>query len=344
MLFAMVTLQRSVHQTFSGTRYNKPSAFSLTVDEVDKRRKSMDYTDEDVRRFRQPYKSPLRVAPSTPSQDPSLSSISSTSSSSELSSGDFTSRVKSSPIQEEDEDQLFPLPSPRRSPSSSVSPSPAPSPRASPIPSPTASATCLSPFSHVSVSKDTLTPGFTSSQDGILKSSITKKLPQKPQQPRDVLLPPQTQQTPAFSLTLSIPNDFNPVFDCDPHGSPPTITNTTRKPRSHSPTLPPPPNTPGLSTPTSQTRTRLTPTRGRGAGASKPLPPVPSASLHSPAMPPTSTSLPTPSSSSSRSPPRSSLSPRLRSFPLLEALKGAGADVLKGVNSMGGANGIMGSA
>jgi hypothetical protein len=149
-------------------------------------------------------------------------------------------------------------------------------------------------------------------------------------------LTPHTPQLPAFSLTLSIPNDFNPVFDWDPHENSPTTTNMSRKPRLHPGDLPSPPSTPTLSVPTLQARRQAIPTRGRGLGVTKPLPPVPPAFLQSPAKSPTSLSLPTPSSPSSpRSPPRS---PKLLSFPLpfLEALKGAGADALKGVSSMGG--------
>lgn len=80
------------------------SALSITVDEVDKRRRSLEHVIEP---------SPIETT----------------------SSGSPVVPVRSLAIVEEDEDQLFPLPSPRRTPSNS----PSNSTEASPAPSPNAS-------------------------------------------------------------------------------------------------------------------------------------------------------------------------------------------------------------
>lgn len=314
----------------ASTRYNESSGLSLTVDEVDKRRKSTDYTDENLTLFNQRQISPTRVTAST-SRSPSKE-FSSISSPSELSTGDYPSCVKSSPIQEEDEDQLFPLPSPRRSPASSKAPSPATSPKPSPSPSPNVSSTCLSPSSYASVSKDSLTHGFRISQDGLLGDSISRKVPQSDN---------GCTQAPAFSLTLSIPNDSTLTSDWEPHESSPMTTNTHRKPRPQPQTL----NMASSSVRTLKSRKQPLPTRGRGTDMSKPLPPFPSPSPHPPVGLSTSTSHPTsPTTISSRSPSRSPVSPkRVFTLPFLDALRGAGADVLKGVNSIGAGGGAIGS-
>jgi hypothetical protein len=112
-------------------RFRAPT-FSLTVDEVDKRRKSLELAGEDSHQSHtdSPFgSSTLYVFPQDlgPFLSPKDSSTS-LASTSELSPNDGPARrARSSPIQEEDEDQLFPLPSPRRSPNSSPPISPAPS-------------------------------------------------------------------------------------------------------------------------------------------------------------------------------------------------------------------------
>lgn len=110
----------------AGSGASFPEPFTLTVDEVDKRRRSQEYTSsEDGQRLH--------------AHDASTSSTSSTSAS--ISTCATSSRK--SPIPEEDEDQLFPLPSPRRSPTAS----PNTSPNASPIPTPnTSTASLTTPF------------------------------------------------------------------------------------------------------------------------------------------------------------------------------------------------------
>lgn len=123
-----------------------PRAFSITVDEVDKRRKSQEFTDADVDRVYQESisrgdkRSPTKVS--------------------------FPPKVSASPIEEEDEDQLFPLPSPRRSPNAS----PSPSVNSSPSPSPNASTSCLGAAALASASRDSL-----KSVDDVLGRSLTRK-------------------------------------------------------------------------------------------------------------------------------------------------------------------------
>jgi hypothetical protein len=318
----------------------------------------MDVTGEDMKRIGHLNLPPLRItsfahSPVSPPRDTSLLSVSSTSSSSEPSTTEFPSRVQSSPIQEEDEDQLFPLPSPRRSPVSSISPSPIPSPKASPLPSPHDSSINLSPFSYVPVSKDVPTRDFASPRDGVLKAAFSRK-PLPPVNGHSHHRP----QTPPFSLLLSIPSDFSPAFDWDPQTVSSITTNSSRKPRPQPrrnlPTLP------SLGVSKSQTRTKPlpTPTRGRGTVVSKPLPEVPPPRV--PLRQPVSSSTsPIPMSSSSTSPgsprfsgspiarfsgspkPRTSISPKPRSMHFFDAIKGAGADVLKGVSTIG--SGSLGS-
>ena len=122
------------------------TAFSITVDEVDKRRKTFDYSMEDTDFIRSlsppspssshPFHSStspfacsgnspyLRVKPRD--REASSSSTSSMSTTDELLLGpdihDSYTRLRSSPIEEEDETQLFPLP--LRSRSNTPSPSP----------------------------------------------------------------------------------------------------------------------------------------------------------------------------------------------------------------------------
>ncbi|KAJ3906792.1 hypothetical protein F5879DRAFT_920364 [Lentinula edodes] len=108
------------------------SSASINVDEVDKRRRSREI--DAVPDF-------LATSPSSPPITPHVPSA----------------------IIEEDEDQLFPLPSPRRSPNSS----PANSTSASPMPSPNASS------SHLSPAASSNSP--TIPEEGILAKSLMRK-------------------------------------------------------------------------------------------------------------------------------------------------------------------------
>ncbi|GAW02473.1 hypothetical protein LENED_004131 [Lentinula edodes] len=108
------------------------SSASINVDEVDKRRRSREI--DAVPDF-------LATSPSSPPITPHVPSA----------------------IIEEDEDQLFPLPSPRRSPNSS----PANSTSASPMPSPNASSSHLSPAASSNFP--------TIPEEGILAKSLMRK-------------------------------------------------------------------------------------------------------------------------------------------------------------------------
>ena len=157
-------------------RFATTAAFSITVDEVQKRRRSFDYSldDTDFIRTQQshPSASPFassgsslypRVKPREPSSSSTVSSVSTIN---ELLPGpdtlDSRSRLRSSPIEEEDETQLFPLP--RRSRSNTPSPSPSLNPieSSSPLPSPN-----LSPTSSKWKSS--------SSEENILCDSLSRK-------------------------------------------------------------------------------------------------------------------------------------------------------------------------
>ena len=155
---------------------------TITIDEVDKRRRSLDLAEEDVRRHKTlPHPSHMddhypnsSAAPSTlgSNHDPSTRYLAPM----------LTPHLpaRSSPIQEEDEDQLFPLPSGRTPSSSSssslgdISPRPSPSHsrsssvRSTPIPSPNTSTSCLNSVPT--------RPG-TSFDDSILGQSIRRKTP-----------------------------------------------------------------------------------------------------------------------------------------------------------------------
>ncbi|KIM39052.1 hypothetical protein M413DRAFT_29621 [Hebeloma cylindrosporum] len=166
------------------SRYAAPSTFSLTVDEVDKRRKSLDFSQD-----ASSSSCPTHVSPSPslysggaryPRHAPHERDVSSSSTLSSTSTADDIvpegvdprARLRSSPIEEEDEAQLFPLPSPRRSPSGT--PSPSPSPRISPAPSPNGSTSCLP--AGLSSSKDSHSPSKSnSSQESLLKASLSRK-------------------------------------------------------------------------------------------------------------------------------------------------------------------------
>jgi len=152
------------------TRF-RPPTFALTVDEVDKRRKSLELCGTDLHRPRDslsldPYNFSAGLSVLQPEKD----SVPSLVSSPETSPSDSSlRRVRSSPIQEEDEDQLFPLPSPRRSPSGSPSASPSPSTGPSPLPSPNTSASCLAARAGAVTSSEGEVPEVTPSlDDGIL--------------------------------------------------------------------------------------------------------------------------------------------------------------------------------
>ncbi|KAF8337693.1 hypothetical protein F5887DRAFT_529516 [Amanita rubescens] len=153
---------------------------TISVDEVDKRRRSLD-SKEDTRRHQVP------PHPSHTNSDPSSSALLSTSGCNRDSSTRNLAPMlaphppaRSSPIQEEDEDQLFPLPSPRRTPSSSpssslnidLSPKASPShsrsssARSTPAPSPNPSISCFDSTSRKS---------GTSFDDSILSQSISRK-------------------------------------------------------------------------------------------------------------------------------------------------------------------------
>lgn len=181
------------------SRYGSPSTFSLTVDEVDKRRKSLDLSGSSIPSSvsgASSSTSPSHVhSPGSPfsaryprhmphERDVSSSStISSTSTTDEIVPDglDPRARLRSSPIEEEDEAQLFPLPSPRRSPSST--PSPSPSPKISPAPSPNGSTSWL-PAGSITAgttsagtsSKENQSPSKTnSSQESLLKAPLSRK-------------------------------------------------------------------------------------------------------------------------------------------------------------------------
>jgi hypothetical protein len=191
-----LALSRSL-DVMEPSRYGSPSTFSLTVDEVDKRRKSMDLSGSSISstvNFASSSSSPAHVhSPGSPysgryprhrphERDVSSSSVSSTSTTDEIVPEGFDprDRLRSSPIEEEDEGQLFPLPSPRRSPSGT--PSPSPSPKISPAPSPNGSTSWLAELittgttSAGKSSKENHSPSKTSSsQESLLKASLSRK-------------------------------------------------------------------------------------------------------------------------------------------------------------------------
>ncbi|KAG6888310.1 hypothetical protein C0992_008876 [Termitomyces sp. T32_za158] len=145
-----------------GTRY-RSSTFALRVDEVDKRRRSQEFPEE-MKLFRSV--SP-RSGSNTAFHSPTAGSTHTSCSVGKevLTSSpslDIPPRpMKSSPIQEEDEDQLFPLPSPRRTPSASPASSKAPSPN----PSPNSSLSNLAPSGS----------GLRSGSDDMLIKALSRK-------------------------------------------------------------------------------------------------------------------------------------------------------------------------
>ncbi|KAG6815151.1 hypothetical protein H0H93_010777 [Arthromyces matolae] len=258
-----------------GTRY-RASAFALRVDEVDRRRKSQEFLAEDILMLRSSSSSSPR---SSSGVNPYISTSRSDASVVIPSSLDVPPRpTKSSPIQEEDEDQLFPLPSPRRTPTGSPASSVVPSPN----PSPNASTSCLAPPASTSG----VGSGLRLGSDEILVKSLSRKsdTPASPTTVQDIASPsnPSTQtQKPHLSIEVASPDLLGQGHS-----------------RSRSVPIP-------IPVPTNKTK-------------SLPSPPAPA----SPKSPKTRR-------------PSFSLS-------IKDAIKGAGADMLKGVTSMGG-GGVMGS-
>lgn len=351
-------------------RYNKTSNFAITVDEVDKRRKSQEF-EEDIKRLRQPYSSsprssptfhspnaPFSSAPHSPiyrphEKDTSTSSTSSSiSTSSEPNTPDYPPRrPKSSPIQEEDEDQLFPLPSPRRTPTSSpspsmnASPSPSPSPsvKASPAPSPNASTSCLAPPSGLSASRESL-PRTSPGGEGMLSRSLSRKSPH-----HDSEFAAQQASTTISPSPLSPPGTSKrstSTQSSKPQPSPLLISERARATSGPVLSASPAQYSPQLSG--VDTASPLTP----GKAYPLPIPPSSSSAQRRPsaaksASPPPPSTFPAMSTSpSSKSPPQSPVSPGKQRRPsfslpyLKDALKGAGADVLRGVSSMGGGGAV----
>ena len=147
--FTPFSREGSPGKEFTSRFYTPANRFSITVDEVDKRRKIFDYSMEDTDFIRSlsphayPSSSLLVHSPASPfasssgprvkardREVPSNSTVSWVSTADELSPGpdtlDSRNRLRSSPIEEEDETLLFPLPRSSRSntPSPSLPPSP----------------------------------------------------------------------------------------------------------------------------------------------------------------------------------------------------------------------------
>ncbi|KAF8060813.1 hypothetical protein FPV67DRAFT_1673651 [Lyophyllum atratum] len=334
----------------SNPRY-RASTFAITVDEVDQRRKSQEYTEEELSRYRS-HSPSRRATPAFHSTNDPYSaasypltyhahekeaSTSSTSSSvSEMSPNDVPPRrPKSSPIQEEDEDQLFPLPSPRRSPNNS----PSPSKSSSPAPSPNASTSYLPP---AAVSKDSLSQGSSGSDDALLSKSLSRKTPTS-SSGNGLLSPSGLRSSPLPSpsmLTATAPDRMrsSSAPGTSPGASPP-------KPQLLPLTIPTQPHARANSHPVrplpSPSSVRLSPIMTKVRPL--PIPPSPrSPTMTSMSTPPRNSGAAFPASAS-RSPPSSpvvSSKSRRSSFSLKDVLKGAGADVLKGVSSIGGSGGV----
>ncbi|KXN88571.1 hypothetical protein AN958_07090 [Leucoagaricus sp. SymC.cos] len=186
--------------------------FAITVDEVDKRRRSQD--NSSAAAVPVVVGGDLDVITDSPSLIPPPHLV----------------PRKASPIAEENEDELFPLPSPRRSPtgssSSSTRSSPRPSPRTSPGvspkispgPSPNTSSSCLHPNDAVvlavalkaktkSRSKESV-----SSEELLANSSGTAGISRKKENNGIIDTPPQSgASTPRArpSLTLPFPHLIN---------------------------------------------------------------------------------------------------------------------------------------
>ncbi|KAG5644131.1 hypothetical protein DXG03_009078 [Asterophora parasitica] len=367
----------------------RPSAFALTVDEVDKRRKSQEFTDEELKRFRAsspsfspsaphatpafhsphapysgapyplPLASPLRRLEKEDSTSSATSSTSSTSSDLTAQAQELTlppRRPKSSPIQEEDEDQLFPLPSPRRTPSNS----PSPSANGSPAPSPNTSTSCLTPpgtGAGPSSSKESL------AEESVLAGSFSRKpagnglLSPHRRPPAETQAPVSSMQPSALSVSLA-PSSFSDRARSSTAPTPPSTLSS--KPRPVPIAIPVPVHAQANSVPI-PAKPLSTPSSSINKQKALPIPPNASAEPRTPtratASPSTSPStsraaLPLALSSSpslSRSPPSSPLIGREKgekgekgrrpsfSLPALkDAIKGASVDVLRGVSNMSG--------
>ncbi|PFH48281.1 hypothetical protein AMATHDRAFT_5950 [Amanita thiersii Skay4041] len=223
---------------------------TITVDEVDKRRRSLDLvSDEDFRRIMSSVSNRSNEPWLPPSSNGSPSSRCfrreyPLSNNNELSPNLLSRQTaRASPIQEEDEDQLFPLPSPRRTPSASPSSSlnldpspkvsPAPSPlsstRSTPAPSPTGSTSCLGASL---VKTGTAAPP----DEPILDPSLRRKTP-KPQDPTSDMAPRITakdlndQDSPLHHNVPPLPVAYTP--QCIPTLSP--ITSSPDSPKANSP-------------------------------------------------------------------------------------------------------------
>ncbi|KAG5338530.1 hypothetical protein C0989_007156 [Termitomyces sp. Mn162] len=286
-----------------GTRY-RSSAFALTVDEVDKRHRPQEFTEETkLFRFASPrtsstaaFHSPAGGSTSQLHTSRSVAKVSSTS----LPSLDVPPRpLKSSPIQEEDEDQLFPLPSPRRTPSASPASSVVPSPHPSP---------------HTSTSNLNSGSGLRSGSDEILVKALSRKSSDSNLEPSVaptcVSVPIDDVSNTPLSMTQDKPQlGLNPNLDLNTHTRSKSVSILIpSKP------LPSPPSASSASSSPIQNRSRTTATPNS----------------------PDSPCSPTMGSPSKTRRPSFSL-PSIK-----DAIKGASVDMLKGVSSMGSGS-VMGS-
>ena len=193
------------------SRFATTASFSITVDEVDKRRRSFDYSmdDTDLIRTQQSHPSASPFASSSGSslyprvkprdrEASSSSTVSSVSTIDELLPGpdtlDSRNRLRSSPIEEEDETQLFPLP--RRSRSNTPSPTPSlnPNESSSSLPVKTPPSPYISPTSSKWKSS--------SSEENILRDSLARKVEHE-HQSANTLSEISDQNTPSLLAPLS---------------------------------------------------------------------------------------------------------------------------------------------
>lgn len=244
------------------SRFATSAAFSITVDEIDKRRRSFDYSldDTDLICTQQFHPSASPFASSSGSslyprvrprdrEASSSSTVSSVSTKEELFPGpdtlDSRNRLCSSPIEEEDETQLFPLP--RRSRSNTPSPTPSLNPnesssslpvRISPSPyiSPTSSKRNSS-SSEENISRDSLTPKveyehLIAPTESIAKSmainaastlsssSLSLQLPTMGASTRLVSPRPSDSETKSFSAIPSISPNANTLSEISDQNAP----------------------------------------------------------------------------------------------------------------------------
>jgi len=379
------------------SQHGSPSTFSLTVDEVDKRRKSRDFSEEPSSSsspshlFHSPG-SPYSGSARYPRYKPHERDVSSSSTHSSTSTTpdeivpegiDPRGRHRSSPIEEEDEAELFPLPSPRRSPSGT--PSPSPSPKISPAPSPNGSTSCLpagliapgaTSARKSSSTQENISPSKTnSSQESLLKASLSRK------QAGSYLAAPAKSTLPLQSSnTGRLPPNSSSLATSPIAATASTSPTTTEvisergigvrtAPRSKEKYLSPiltssPSSEPANVSPTSQTAaasTRLTPVSikpvvGFPTSAAIPTPSSPKAPTHGrhvqghvqtghqhlgPHSSATSSSSETPIS-----PPGPQKRKHSFTLPFIKAgevIRDASVDVLKGVSSISGGGGLVGS-